>query len=195
MDFRGFIGYLAEIGVADVLLPFIIVFTVTFAVLQKIKIFGKPEEGGKKYNTMVALVLGLAIVIPHILGAYPEGGDLVVIMNSFLPSVSIFAILIVMVMLIVGVFGYGFDMNKTGGSVIALLCAIIVVYIFGASANWWGVPGALSFVMDPDTQAFLIIIAVFGLIIWFVTRSDKPAGGDGGGFKKFLNEFFKESGK
>ncbi len=190
-DFRGAMAYLADIGVADVLLPFIIVFTVTFAVLQKTKILGDPTGQGKKFNTMVSFVLGLGIVIPHILGAYPPGADLVVIMNSFLPSVSIFAVLIVMVMLIVGVFGYGFDINKTGGGVIALLCAIVVVYIFGASANWWGVPGSLNFVMDPDTQAFLIIIAVFGLIIWFVTRTPPTTPGGESGAEKFF-KFFKK---
>ena len=177
-DFRGAMAYLAEIGVADVLLPFIIVFTITFAILQKIKLFGEPDKGAKKYNTMVALVLGLAIVIPHILGAYPEGSDLVVIMNSFLPGVSIFAVLIVMVLLIIGVFGYGLNINSPFGGVIALFSAIVVVYIFGASANWWGVPGTLSFVLEPDTQAFIIIVLVFFLIIYFVTaepnKPDKP---------------------
>lgn len=190
-DFREAMTYLADIGVADVLLPFIIVFTIVFAVLQKVKIFGKPEEGGKKYNTMVALVMGLAIVIPHVLGAYPEGQDLVVWMNSFLPGVSIFAVLIVMVMLIVGVFGYGFKMESTYGSILALLCALIVVYIFGASANWWGVPGALEFVLDPDTQAFLVIVLVFFLIIYFVTKEKST--GESGWAKNFKELFEKKS--
>ncbi|MEK6964229.1 MAG: hypothetical protein AABX70_07425 [Nanoarchaeota archaeon] len=191
-DFRGAMAYLADIGVADVLLPFIIVFTITFAILQKIKVFGTPEQGGKKYNTMVALVLGLAIVIPHVLGSYPEGSDLVVIMNSFLPGVSIFAVLIVMVMLIVGVFGYGFKMESAFGSILALICAFVVVYIFGASANWWGVPGALNFVMDPDTQAFIVIVAVFALIIYFVTKDNKPAG-ESGWAKNFKDLFEKKN--
>jgi len=177
-DFRGAMAYLSEIGVADVLLPFIIVFTITFAILQKIKIFGADSKESKKYNTMVSLVLGLALVIPHVLEAYPEGQDLVVWMNSFLPGVSIFAVLIVMVLLIIGVFGYGFNINSPFGGVLALFCALVVVYIFGASAGWWGVPGTLSFVLDPDTQAFLVIVLVFFLIIYFVTsepsKPDKP---------------------
>ena len=63
-NFYDMILYLQEIGVADVLLPFLLVFTITFAIFQKSKILGS-ESSAKRYNVIVALVLGFSFVMPH----------------------------------------------------------------------------------------------------------------------------------
>ena len=73
-------------GMLDVLLPFLLIFTVVFAVLQKAKIFG---EDSKRFNVIIALVLGMVVVIPHIMGNYPEGQDAVLIINKLLPNVAL----------------------------------------------------------------------------------------------------------
>ena len=65
MALQDFIMLLDAWGVTDVLIPFILVFTIVFAVLQKTKILG---DGKKNYNVMIALVMALAVVIPHIFG-------------------------------------------------------------------------------------------------------------------------------
>ncbi|MBI4450632.1 hypothetical protein HY642_01540 [Candidatus Woesearchaeota archaeon] len=63
--------FLAEIGVYDVVLPFLLVFTVVFAILEKTKIFGVDElkEGDKtvKYpkknlNAMAAFVIAFFVI-------------------------------------------------------------------------------------------------------------------------------------
>src|SRR3990172_7462533 len=91
---------LQELGVFDVLLPFILIFTIVFAILQKVKIFGTDEKV-RSYNAVIALVMGLAVVVPHVLDAYPPGGDIVVIMNQALPNVSIVVVAIVMALILI----------------------------------------------------------------------------------------------
>jgi hypothetical protein len=50
----------------------------------------------------------------------------------------------------------------------------LIIFIFGSSAGWgWRVPRWLGFLNDPDTQALLIIILVFGMIVAFITKPDK----------------------
>ncbi|MBS3133410.1 hypothetical protein J4470_04815 [Candidatus Woesearchaeota archaeon] len=161
---------LDNMGVIDSLLPFILLFTILFAVLQKTKIIG---EGKKQFNTVIALILSLMVVIPHLTGRYPPGKDVVTIMNTTLPQVSLLVIAILAALLLIGVFAPGVMFGGTGmGALMGLFSLVAVVYIFGNAAGWWKGTGAFNFLNNPDTQAVLIIILVFGLIIWFITRED-----------------------
>jgi hypothetical protein len=168
---------LEEAGVLDVILPFILVFTIVFAVLQKTKILG--EENGKprkNFNSVIALVMGLAVVIPHVIGSYPSpDSDVVVIINNALPNVSVVLVAVIMLLLIMGVFGG--DVNIAGSSLAgwAVMFAIIAtVVIFANAANWFILPEWLNFLDNSETQALVIVILVFALIIWFITKEDKP---------------------
>ena len=60
--FRGIIGFLEQIGIYDVILPFLLVFTIIFAILEKTKVLGTETIEGKRYtkkniNAMVAFVI------------------------------------------------------------------------------------------------------------------------------------------
>lgn len=173
-------------GLSDVILPFILIFTVTFAVLQKAKIFG--EE--KRYNTIVSLVLALGVVIPHSLGYYPYGTDVVEILNNALPNVSLVLVMIVMFLLLLGVMGAEPTWGGGGfGSFLMLVAGFLVVVIFGSAAGWWQNTGFLYWLNDPDVQAAVLVIAVFGLIIYFVTKSDDKSSGEKMG--KAIGDWFK----
>src|SRR3989338_7097050 len=102
---------LQNFGVVDFLLPFILVFTIVFAVMQRTKILGE----NKNYNVIIALVLGLLFVIPHITGSYPLGYDPVAVMNQSLPSISLVAIASIMLLLLMGIFIT--DFSKTAAPI------------------------------------------------------------------------------
>jgi hypothetical protein len=188
---------LQQMGVADVLLPFFLIFTVVFAVLNKTHILGAKADA-KKYNIIVALVMGASVIFPHVLGVYPPQSDPVNIINSALPSISVVVIAIVMVMLLLGVFGA--DLNLAGTSVnawILFICAGTVIYVFGTSAGYFGngrFPAWLWFLADPNTQSLLVMVLVFGMIIWFVTKEDKePKPGDR--FRDWIHPLDRGDGK
>jgi hypothetical protein len=171
---------LQEIGVMDVILPFILVFTIVFAILQKTKILGHEEMDEKKpkknFNAVIALVMGLAVVIPHITGMYPsDQSDVVNIINSALPQVSIVLVAIIMMLLMIGVFGGGVDFSKSKVAGWAVIFAIAAtIFIFGTSAYWWELPQWAGFMYDSDMQALVIILLVFGALIAFITADDTP---------------------
>ncbi len=168
---------LEEAGILDVILPFILVFTIVFAVLTKTKILGEDKEGKprKNFNAVISLVMGLAVVIPHVVGSYPDGADVVTIINNALPNVSVVLVAVIMLLLIMGVFGG--DVNIAGSSLAgwAVIFAIVAtLVIFANAAEWFILPDWLSFLEDPETQALVVVILVFALIIWFITKEDKP---------------------
>ena len=168
---------LEEAGILDVVLPFILVFTIVFAVLQKTKILGEDKDGKprKNFNAVIALVMGLAVVIPHVIGSYPSPeSDVVLIINNALPNVSAVMVAVIMLLLIMGVFGGEVNIAGSGLAGWAVIFAIIAtVVIFGNAANWFDLPGWLNFLEDSETQALIIVILVFALIIWFITKEDK----------------------
>ena len=161
----------------DIVLPFLLIFTVIYAILQRSKLLG---EGRKNFNVVVALVIGLLVIIPHITGTYPYNQDPVSILNNAIPQISIFIILVLMLMLLVGI--WGAEVSWIGGRVtgwIALISFIVVVYIFGASANLWHNSSWFWWLSDPNTQALILIILVFAILVWFITKDTNKNVGEG----------------
>ncbi|MDD5086494.1 MAG: hypothetical protein PHV16_01950 [Candidatus Nanoarchaeia archaeon] len=149
-------------GMLDVMLPFLLIFTLVFAVLQKAKIFG---DDSKRFNVIIALVLAMVVVIPHIMGTYPRGQDAVVIINSFLPDIALVLVAIIMVLMLSGVFGYQTKDNNSGW--ILFIAFAVVIYLFGISAGWW--VKFNWFNISSDTLTVVLVLLVFGIIIAVVT--------------------------
>ncbi len=190
-NFNDVFASLESMGILDSLLPFFLIFTIIFAILQKTKIIG---EGRKNFNVIIALIIALMVVIPHVAGTYPTSPDPVEVINSAIPNISMVVVALLMLLLLVGVFGK--DLNIVGTSlsgIIAVASFLIVVYIFGGSMNWWS--GAVpDFLRNEETQSLLIIILVFGIIIWFITKDDSPGVKVGGGMGDFFKGMLKNVG-
>ena len=159
------------------LLAFLLVFTIVFAILTKTKILGDR----KNFNVAVALVIGLLLIME-------PGKLLVTILQEAVPVVSVILVAILMFMLMIGLLGGKVELM--GGSIsgwIALASAAAVTYIFGYSAGWWGqgrTVSWLSWLNNPQTTSTVIVLLVFGIVVWFVTKDDvkKPQE------EKFLNK-------
>ena len=177
-DFRNLMYSFEQMGILDVLLPFTLIFTIIFAVLQKTMILGKDEKERprKNFNVIIALAMALGVVIPHVTGRYPQNQDVVVIINNALPNVSLIAVAIVMVLLIIGVFGKRMDIGESKvGGLFAILAILIVAVIFMAAAGIFDrayMPSWLYFIYDPQFQSLVVALLVFGLIIGWITKSD-----------------------
>ena len=151
-------------GIMDFLLPFLLVFTIVFAVTGFMPLF----KSQKNFRVIIALVLGLVFVVPHITGTYPLGYDPVQVMNDALPSISLVAIAAVMVLILLGVFGK--DFSKNAAPLVAVVSVGFVIYIFGAALNLWTGPYDLWSWWTDEVTELVIILLIFGLVIWFITR-------------------------
>lgn len=61
---------LDKLGIGDIVLPFLLVFSIVFAILEKTKVFGVETVGNKKYtrkniNAMVAFVVAFFVVMSN----------------------------------------------------------------------------------------------------------------------------------
>ncbi len=99
--FKGVISFFEEIGIYDVVLPFILVFAIVFAILEKTKVLGT-EEGadGKRYtrkniNAIVAFVVSFIVV---------ASSRLVSTINEAMGNIVILLLVSVSFLLLVGSF-------------------------------------------------------------------------------------------
>ena len=179
--FQNLFQTLYNIGLYDVMLPFMLIFVLVFAILQKSKVLAKGSDAkdlseARKYNAIVALVMGLIVVIPHTIGLYPSDANPVVIINSSLPFIGVILVALIAVFLIIGLFGAKTNWGGAASGWVALLSFIAVGYIFGYNAGWFRqMPSWLLWLQRPDTQALVIVFGVFGLIIYFITRDPEEA--------------------
>ncbi len=163
---------LARMGVWDIVLPFMLVFTVVYAVLSTLTLF---NQNNKKFATVISLIIALGVVIPHAIGAYPPGANVVLIINTALPNVALIAVAILGLFILLGLFGIKLElMGAPIMSVVVFLCIGAIVYVFGsASGARYRIPPFLNFLSHPDTQALLIVIVVFGLLVKFITAGPR----------------------
>jgi len=164
---------LYNMGIYDVMLPFLLVFTLSFATLQKSKILhAKDDKGkGRTYDAIIGMVMGLLVVIPHVIGLYPPESDPVMIINSSLAVVAVVLVGLMMVFLLLGLWGGSAAWKGKMTGWVAMICFVVVGYIFGYNAGFFSnMPSWLSWMNDPDVQALLLVFGVFGLIVWFISK-------------------------
>ena len=173
-----------QIGVFNVLMPFLLVFTLTFAILRKVKILGDH----KAVDLVVSLVLALLFV---------RNQALVTLLNQFLPNISIFMVVILMFLLLIGLWSgdqYRGVQNTLLG-VAALVSLLFVLWaIFSNMAGSWFnfLPDWIRY-MDGDTKAMIIFIGLFVLLIFWLSKGETGGGGEGAPAER--DGWFKEFGK
>ena len=163
-----FLVQMEQFGLLDAVLPFILIFAVIFTVLRKSGALGDK----KNIHMLVALVISLLVVMPHVLGTYPPGQDVVNIINTALPNVSLVIVIIVAALILVGIFIPNFTMGGGIGGFLAIASLVVVIYIFGVSGGWWG-SSSLGFLSNPDLQVLIVIVLVFAMVIYMIT-SESP---------------------
>ncbi len=173
--FHGVVQFLDSVGVYDIILPFLLVFTIVFAILEKTKILGLEKSGDKEYtkknlNAIVAFVLAMLII---------ASTKLVAQINEIMANVVLLLILGISFLLLVGVF-FGdkeFSLEKFKGwqSFFMILMFLGIVVIFLNALGW------LDFIFDifrnwnSDWAATLIFIVIIIGFIGFITWEKKPA--------------------
>lgn len=132
---EGFSRVLERWGVVDALLPFLLIFVIVYAILQKTRILG---EGKKNLNVIVAIVVALFVVIPHVTGRFPPDTDPIEIMKKALPDISIVLVAVIFLLILIGVFGQDYIfLGVTMPGWITFVSLIVIILIFGGAAGWW----------------------------------------------------------
>jgi len=146
----------------EMLLPFLLVFVVVFAILQKSKILG---EGKAQIDAIVALVIGLILI------GVPQPRDIIV---GIMPWMAV-AVAVILVFLIL----YGFVagdlsgsnvkpwMKTTFGILAGLFTLAVVLYITGLGSiifNWLPFSGESE--VWTSTLMIILVLAAMAIAVY-----------------------------
>ena len=166
MAYQDVFQWLVDLGLLDVILPFILVFTVTYALLQNTKLFGvdKDEKPKKKINAMVAFVMGFFAVLATNL------------LNAISIILSYFVLLLVIGLMLALVFGLsGAEVGKKNKVLTALLIFFAILFTLLGLAN----AGVIDMNRFWDTiflPALVLGLLAFGIYYMFGKKKQPPSG-------------------
>jgi len=152
-------------------LPFILIFTVVFAILQKTQILGK---GKKQIDAIVSLVIGLIVI---------SFANAVGIITSLLPFLAVSAVIILVFMILYGMlFKEGeFEMNKGLRIAFGILIGLaVIIAVLISTGAWeyikynWIYAGDSSALVTNLIFLFIVIVAIVVVVVpWSKKKEDK----------------------
>jgi len=169
--FRGAIEFFKRLGIYDVVLPFLLIFTIVFAILEKTRVFGTEKGVPKKnLNAMAAFVISLLVVASR---------ELVAIVNESMANIVLLLLAVVAFLLLYGTFvKEGEPVFLEGGWRTAFMWAMLigVVVIFLNAANWW-IPfiNWISRNWNPDVIGSIILLIIIVSFIGYITKGEQPS--------------------
>ncbi len=171
------IEFMRSFGIFDVVLPFLLVFTVIFGVLEKTKVFGTEDNKTRKnLNAMVAFVIGFFVVAT---------AQIVGILQTALPVIILILILVIAFMIVYGAtLGEG-ELNvwqqfTKGKGIFALGIVIaIIAIVLGAMDLWGDFMYWVNQTLGGPALTTVILLVVVGIFMWIVL-----SGNSGGGSEK-----------
>ena len=175
-------------GIFEFVLPFLLVFTIVFAVLEKTMLFGKDknQEPKKNINVVVAIVIALIVINQF---------EIIDRLNLFIPKVSLFIIIAVMFLVLIGLFGAKVEDGFSGITLFLFAVAsLLIIY-------WALVPSSSSDFFTgsdfgywiQDNLGTLLVLVIIGIVVWAVAGGSKK--GDKGGLAGFENWFNTNVGR
>ncbi|MEK6935771.1 MAG: hypothetical protein AABW67_03210 [Nanoarchaeota archaeon] len=151
----------------DYILPFVLVFTLIFAILQKSQLLG---EGKKQINAIIGMVVGLILI------SFPFARDVVV---KLMPFLAVSAVILLVFMLL-----YGFISGKKDGDVLnkglkitlGIIMSLGLITVLLIITGAWDYIWNYMFNQEKGSQilinAFLILILA-GAVAAVVSGKDK----------------------
>jgi len=148
---------LEQLGFIDVILPFMLVFTVLFAILQNTKVLGTENEKPKaNLNATVAFIVALIFIVSF---------SRVITLGGILQNIALIVIAFLSLVIILGMFG-----TKMTESQWPLWAAFIATVLVFGGAYGFDEYINLKEIFRYLSTNLLIIVGIFALIVWFVTR-------------------------
>ena len=183
------IELLQNFGFFRVVLPFLLIFAIVYAILMKTKVLGDPSTQGfaKTASAIIALVIAFLVIVYT---------PVVNTLGTLLPQAGFILVVVVLILMVLAMFGITFEPQAgekfpPWAAAIAIIVFILFLGVIGVAAvnpktgepyipilNTFGqfLIGAIPFELTAETWATLagviIILVIVGGTIFAVTRSD-----------------------
>ena len=171
-----------KVGLNDIILPFLLVFSIVFAILEKTKVFGVEEIDGKKYtrknlNAMTAFVIAFFVVMSN---------KLVQVIMKTTSNFVLLLLLGILFLILLGALRHesseGIELTGAWKAIFEVIMFVGIVTIFLASIktssggtllssswNW------LATAISPGAWSMIFVLILLGASIYFVTKSPYPS--------------------
>ncbi len=172
------ITFLRDFGLFDVVLPFLLVFSIIFAILEKTKILGtegKEQTPKRSLNTMVAFVIGMLVVAAN---------KIVTAINEALPNIVLIIIAFVAFLMMIGVFFKseefvlaekykGFTLGFVVVSLIILIIILLDSLKLDSKKSWleWLMEYVVNNISGPIVTSIIFLIVAVAAVV-YITRSN-----------------------
>lgn len=150
-------------GILEAILPFFLIFTVMFAVLERTKIFGS-KGNPKAYHVVISLVSALLFIV---------SAERISILNVILIKIIFLMIIAVVVFMITSIFVEN-PFLKNPYWILGIFLVLVIIVV--SSFNWFSkedLSALLGFLINP----ILFGVVAFVGVLWFITR-DKKGGSE-----------------
>jgi hypothetical protein len=174
--FEGVISFMRDLGFFKVIIPFLVSFTLVYAIFDKTAVLGLEKNGEPKrsLNAMIAFSVALFVV----------GTEIVVgIINEALANIVVVLLLVTFFLLTISVFmteGGTYDLTQHKGLFFTFVTFILIAFIaiFLAAMGWLN--PMLTWIQTnwrQDWVATLIFLIGIAGFIWFIGSDSKVESG------------------
>jgi len=180
-EFREVLSFFDTLGIYDVVLPFLLIFTIVYAILEKTKVFGTEKVGEnqvtrKNLNSMIAFVSAFFVI---------ASTKLVAFINETIAMVVLLLILGVSFLILAGSFHTGDKEFFLEGAwrtifMVIMFIGIILIGLNAAkteSGESWLEYGWNYMVGHWDSTAvgsIVLLLVIVGFMV-YITNEKKPA--------------------
>jgi len=175
-----FIGVAGQVGIFEFYLPFLLVLTIFYAILNKVKIFGDPEKRGpRSINLLVALIAAFYVMSTPIVGGFII--SFTTLFSTFftqaaLAIITIIVFLMILYLIFPALTGKEGPQAMGGGryviGLVALLIIVALLFSSGLFAAFTGPTQIFLPFIALTTQDMIIIglVVITALVILAVVR-------------------------
>jgi len=181
--FEQFFAIAETYGIFHFYLPFLLVLTLFYGVLQKVKIFG---EGGNKLNLIISVVASLYVIIYS-----PASGTISSFLSKFFAESSLAMITLLVGAMIFSVLsGFLFEgdaLKNFANRWVWLAALLAIIALAGIFMSSGGVElfaqVGLPLLISAEGWVMIILVLVTALVIWLMAGEPKKeeAGAQAGG--------------
>lgn len=160
--FTSLIRTIKTYGVLEVLVPFFLIYSIIFALLQKIKIFGDPEKATYVTPTNVVISVCISLIVTFYT---PFGISLIEIFSKLFTTSFFVVLMLAMFAFVTNLIALSRGEQKPLSYSTLGVGFLIILYI-AFSANLIQVPRTIIF-----SKSVIVVLSIIGVIIilvWFI---------------------------
>lgn len=159
--FRNALVFFDQIGVYDVVLPFLLIFTLVFAMLEKTQVLGKDNPARKNLSAMLAFVSAFLVV---------ASAQLVFVINRTIGMAMVILVMIILMMLVWGSFSKEGEVELPPFYKNALMAITFLGISLIVLWNLGWLQGLYAYtsrnLSGPVVGSVLLLVIVLGFMMW-----------------------------